>query len=187
MITLNQLKQVAKDLHAAASLQGLSLSYCQVLDIVSKSIGYESTRDAVAKLDSPTSKHTPVDQPPTTGEKSLKVEYTKFKLRRNGDAPIVFNGVIIGEAVFDDRNKSYHYIRHTIYRTSGGGYVAQYIHDISGHPDTTRMAEKAATAEELVEWLRSENGAFQATAQLALERAAHVDDAIEAAYCSYVE
>ena len=181
------MKQEATALEVASLKNGTPITRCEALEQVAKTHGHASWRAARAACDVKEPDPAQVDQPVAPPQNMNKPKYEKYHVRRNGDSPIVFSGLIIGEAEINDRHRSGYYVSHTIFKTARGIYVAEYVHDLNCKPDTTMMAEKMTTPEELVAWLRNESGAFSETAQLALERAARVDDAVRLAYYQFAE
>ncbi len=104
-----------------------------------------------------------------------------YVLLRHGNTPLRFRGCEIGEGI-DQRVTNDFFRRVTLFRTTGGNYVAQTVFDAAFKERVEYAAHRANTADDIIAWLRDPEGVLGWAATMALLIAAKNDPGFAAAY-----
>jgi hypothetical protein len=115
----------------------------------------------------------------------------KYAVKRDGRPPIAFTGEKIGTGETDDGNRGNRGNRGTevtIYRTKGGRFIAKVRRWSNWQGESERTeAESCATAAEVIDFLKGEEGTLGKASQEAVEEAAKTESAFAQAWVETVD
>lgn len=188
--TVQQLKSEATAYQLEAKAAGSLVKRSKALDTIARRHGYSNWRAAHAacnanRSDSDVVPTSEVPRPQLPATRSSD-EYETWVVRRSGDTPLRFRGLILGEATEQKRDNDY-YCRTTLYRTIRGKYVGERVFDIISIDRPERRAEQFSEAPALIAWLREDDGKMSAVTLQALSVAAEADEEIGRAFGEDVE
>jgi len=185
MLTIAELKATAVSHRSEEKAAGRIIKHSDALEWAAKQHGFSSWRAFRATASPmPTRTDLPGPVPPVPQNEPEEIDvYSEYSVRRKSDAPIRFQGRIIGSAEKNEPNNNDYYERVTIYRSKGGKYIAEKIFDANHLDRPERNAASFADAKSVVDWLRHpETHELRKLAIQALSAAASVDDGMDAAF-----